>query len=44
MMSIQVSPSLIPNPDEISLTSALVDRDAYLVDIEAVASAEYTVN
>lgn len=32
-MSIQVSPSLIPNPDEISLTSALVDRDAYLVEL-----------
>ena len=32
-MSIQVSPSLIPNPDEISLTSALVDRDAYLTEL-----------
>lgn len=32
-MSIQVSPSPIPNPDEISLTSALVDRDAYLVEL-----------
>ena len=32
-MSIQVSPSLIPNPDELSLTSALVDRDPYLVEL-----------
>ena len=32
-MSIQVSPSPIPNPDELSLTSALVDRDAYLVEL-----------
>jgi len=31
-MSIQVSPSLIPNR-RISLTSALVDRDAYLVEL-----------
>lgn len=32
-MSIQVSPSPIPNPDELSLTSTLVDRDAYLVEL-----------
>ncbi len=32
-MSIQISPSLIPNPDEIGLTSALADRDAYLTQL-----------
>ena len=32
-MSIQVYTSPIPNPDELSLTSALVDRDAYLVEL-----------
>ena len=32
-MSIQVSPSPIPNPDEVSLTSALIDRDADLTEL-----------
>lgn len=32
-MSIQVSPSLIPNPDEVGLTSVLADRDAYLTEL-----------
>jgi Fe-S cluster assembly protein SufD len=32
-MSIQISPSLIPNPDEVGLTSVLVDRDAYLTEL-----------
>ena len=32
-MSIQVYTSPIPNPDELSLTSTLVDRDAYLVEL-----------
>ncbi len=32
-MSIQVSPSPIPNPDEVGLTSVLADRDAYLTDL-----------
>ena len=32
-MSIQISPSPILNPEEVSLTSALVDRDAYLTEL-----------
>jgi len=32
-MSIQVSPTAIPNPDEIGLTSVLADRDAYLTEL-----------
>lgn len=32
-MSIQVYTSPIPNPDEFSLTSVLVDRDAYLSEL-----------
>lgn len=32
-MSIQVSPSPIPNPDEIGITSVLADRDAYLTEL-----------
>ena len=32
-MSIQISPSPILNPDDVSLTSALVDRDAYLTEL-----------
>ncbi len=32
-MSIQVSPSLIPNPDEFGVMSVLADRDVYLTEL-----------
>ena len=32
-MTIQVSPSSIPNSDTVSLTSTLLDRDAYLTGL-----------
>lgn len=32
-MSIQVSPSPIPNPDEVGMTSVLVDRDSSLTEL-----------
>ena len=32
-MSIQISPSPILNPEDVSLTSALADRDAYLTEL-----------
>lgn len=39
-MSIQVSPSPIPNSDSVSLTSSLLDRDAYLSELLKIASRQ----
>ena len=39
-MSIQVSPSPIPNSDTVSLTSSLLDRDAYLSELLKIAARQ----